>query len=83
MCTWVGMLSVSVEASSMLCLASLCIVYPVVGGVLVLLAVCICMMTVVALILCIVVVVVVVVVVLCRVWFALVCVVVWGVCSGV
>ena len=58
-----GLLSVSVETSSVLCLASLFVVYPVVGRVLVVLAKCVCLLAVV-LILGVVVVVVVVIVVL-------------------
>ena len=67
---WKGALSVSVKASSVLCLTSLCVVHPVVGGMMVLLTVCICMLAVLCLVLC----VVVLVVVLWGTWVALVCV---------
>ena len=55
----VGLLSVSVETSSVLCLASLCVVYPVVGRVLVVLAKCVCMLVVVLILVVVIVVVVV------------------------
>ena len=77
---WMGALSVSVKASSVLCLTSLCVVHPVVGGMLVLLTVCVCMLAVLCLVLC---VVVALVVVLWGTWVVLVCVDILDVCLGV